>query len=1292
MDLVSAVLLVVCLLGFIVSAGAVGVFEPTVETPGNPSETGGGDGDTTAGGTGGGGGTGSGSGNGSSGSGSGGAGEGSDETSGPSGGDDEDNGSAGGSRTGGNGNASTGEGGNESTGGSGNASTGEGGNESTGGNGNASTGEGGNESTGGNGNASTGEGGNESTGGSGNASTDRDGNGSASGDGNESDSEDDSRSDSSTGGSTDNESAGVSVSENGVGEAGNVSPSGTQRGVIGGGDLSAASETKVSGQLDSLSTAVLFEVEAASARYWRTQAYSTYTGRGWERDGESRALKPPAVERPVESRSLTQRITVRKPSGVVPSAWAPQDVTGVDGRVEVGSEGGLVLSEPLATGETVTVQSAVRSPDPAVLADAGRDYPAAIEERYTALPSSVSGEFERRTAAIVDDAGAETPYETAVAVERHLERTKGYSLGVTRPDGDIAEAFLLEMDRGYCQYFATTMVVMLRSEGIPARYVTGYTPGQPVGDSYVVRGLNAHAWVEVYFPDQGWVRFDPTPAGPRVGLEQAAVEESRGAGLEGVDTGQSARQSAEFPSDDGLAAPPSDGRSRAGENGGQSDDDTGGDRRRSDTGDRSDDGGQTGDGDRGDDGSQGGDMGGGNGDGERGGDGGKQDDGSQGDDGGDRDDGDGQDESTSDGGDGKSDERDRPPIELSVEDEPVPGDDLTVQVTRGDSPVEGATVLFNGDPVGSTDANGTVTARVPYAEQLTVTVRPPSGTTRGESAARKPGPGTPERRDGPSVRAVVGTGPVSHAATVVQQGNETDGGDGEQSFDLETEVSTSLTGTTPGETVVVSASIRDVPVRNGTVVIDGETVGRTNDSGALRVTLPYRETVTVEIERDAADGNRTVSLASEGTVALDDRTPGTESTLTATLGERAVPFPGATVAVDGDRVGTTGNSGQATLQVPYRRNATVSVSRGEVTVERTVSAAGSLSLSVEGRTLPTRPVDLQATVDGEPVPNATVLVDGKAVATTGADGRATVRLPVTNSARIAVERGDFSDAVLADWLLVPLLVPLVALAGVVGGGVYARRRFGGVGSWIGSRLGALVRWALGLLVAVAVVLSGRLDEAARLLRRAGAALRRLAAGVAGRLRAAAALLRQAGAAVVGFVRRLSEAPSPREALDMLIGATVAWLRRLPATVRSLVTPDERPGDGGDGRDRAGPETGGTGVAGEGDGDEAFDVVTAWQRLRRRAGVSRRWRRRRTPGQVARRVERNRPTGPVRTLLRAYRRRLYGPTDDLDEEWRERARSAYREIRAHEGVGGQRDDSSVADDGDGTDGGTRATDE
>jgi predicted nucleic acid-binding protein len=135
--------------------------------------------------------------------------------------------------------------------------------------------------------------------------------------------------------------------------------------------------------------------------------------------------------------------------------------------------------------------------------------------------------------------GQDNAYDKAVAIEQWLETNKRYSLTVERPEGDVAEAFLFEMDAGYCTYFATTMVALLRTQGVPARLAVGYTPGEQVSEGeYVVRGLDSHAWVEVYFPDVGWVRFDPTPAGPRETAERTRLTEARQNDESGVDTNE----------------------------------------------------------------------------------------------------------------------------------------------------------------------------------------------------------------------------------------------------------------------------------------------------------------------------------------------------------------------------------------------------------------------------------------------------------------------------------------------------------------------------------------------------------------------------------------------------------------------------------------------------------------------------------------------------------------------------------------------------------------------------------
>ncbi len=91
-----------------------------------------------------------------------------------------------------------------------------------------------------------------------------------------------------------------------------------------------------------------------------------------------------------------------------------------------------------------------------------------------------------------------------------------YSLAVPPipPEADHVHAFLGDTRRGYCDMFASSMAVLCRTAGIPARLATGFAPGDPDGDSFNLRGEDKHAWTEVYFPRVGWVAFDPT-AGSR---------------------------------------------------------------------------------------------------------------------------------------------------------------------------------------------------------------------------------------------------------------------------------------------------------------------------------------------------------------------------------------------------------------------------------------------------------------------------------------------------------------------------------------------------------------------------------------------------------------------------------------------------------------------------------------------------------------------------------------------------------------------------------------------------------
>ncbi len=155
-----------------------------------------------------------------------------------------------------------------------------------------------------------------------------------------------------------------------------------------------------------------------------------------------------------------------------------------------------------------------RNPEPFVRNSTSTDYPPHISRLYLQLPrlDSRIAPLARRIAG-----SSVSNYARAQAIEGHLKTNYGYTLelpGVR--EADPLAHFLFERKKGHCEYLASSMTVMLRTLGIPARVVNGFRGGEynDLTGSYIVRERDAHSWVEAYFPEFGWVTFDPTPAGP----------------------------------------------------------------------------------------------------------------------------------------------------------------------------------------------------------------------------------------------------------------------------------------------------------------------------------------------------------------------------------------------------------------------------------------------------------------------------------------------------------------------------------------------------------------------------------------------------------------------------------------------------------------------------------------------------------------------------------------------------------------------------------------------------------
>lgn len=159
-----------------------------------------------------------------------------------------------------------------------------------------------------------------------------------------------------------------------------------------------------------------------------------------------------------------------------------------------------------------TAESDVRDPERYVRNSDSRDYPPRIANMYLQLPR-----IDPRVSALARNitASADSNYERARAIEQYLKTHYSYTLqlpGVRVPDP--LAYFLFERKKGHCEYFASAMAVMLRTLGIPTRIVNGFRGGEynDLTNSYIIRQKEAHSWVEVYFPEFGWVTFDPTPA------------------------------------------------------------------------------------------------------------------------------------------------------------------------------------------------------------------------------------------------------------------------------------------------------------------------------------------------------------------------------------------------------------------------------------------------------------------------------------------------------------------------------------------------------------------------------------------------------------------------------------------------------------------------------------------------------------------------------------------------------------------------------------------------------------
>jgi len=153
-------------------------------------------------------------------------------------------------------------------------------------------------------------------------------------------------------------------------------------------------------------------------------------------------------------------------------------------------------------------------------------YPEWVRSRYLSLPEDFSPTIRDLADKITREKNS--VFDQALAVNNYLRNTYRYKDNVEIPQGeDPLEWFIFSGREGFCNYFASAEVLMLRSIGIPSRMVVGFAQGERLTDEYIyeVRKKDSHSWVEVFFPEQGWIIFDPTPSQPSIAYLQGSAQE-----------------------------------------------------------------------------------------------------------------------------------------------------------------------------------------------------------------------------------------------------------------------------------------------------------------------------------------------------------------------------------------------------------------------------------------------------------------------------------------------------------------------------------------------------------------------------------------------------------------------------------------------------------------------------------------------------------------------------------------------------------------------------------------------
>jgi transglutaminase-like putative cysteine protease len=264
-------------------------------------------------------------------------------------------------------------------------------------------------------------------------------------------------------------------------------------------------------------TTYLAPPELLAGVHWRALSYDVYTGRGWRISEERR--DPTSAQEEISHSPATNQVVVQQLVDGLSNRQAIRYNLGLPRQydhVTVLSWRGLDdFVRAWGGNGRYQVISSFSNATPAQLQQARlEDVPAPILARYTQLPDSLPQRVSDLAQQIAGE--LDSPYDQARALEQFL-RQYPYSLEIPPPSNndDPVDYFLFEAQTGYCDYYASSMVVMARTLGLPARMAIGYLSQPPNADGQqIIRQIDGHSWAEVYFAGYGWVEFEPTAPFP----------------------------------------------------------------------------------------------------------------------------------------------------------------------------------------------------------------------------------------------------------------------------------------------------------------------------------------------------------------------------------------------------------------------------------------------------------------------------------------------------------------------------------------------------------------------------------------------------------------------------------------------------------------------------------------------------------------------------------------------------------------------------------------------------------